>query len=70
MNIDFDYPLPDPTWDYWAESQAAIALHKQATDLIATMSDWETRSPNNDQTIRDSLQKISGEASRIMGLLD
>ena len=70
MDIDFDYPLPDPAWDYWAEYQAAIALHKQVTELIATMSDWETRSPENDQTIRDHLKRVSEQVSNVMGLLD
>lgn len=67
---DLDYPLPDPTWDYWSVYHEAISLQREATNLIASMSDVETRSPEADQRIRDSLRQISAHINEISSRLD
>ena len=67
---ELDYPLPDPTWDYCEVYVRAIVLHREATAMMAAMSEQERSSPEADQVIRDSLRKISRRVNEMMGQLD
>jgi len=67
---DLDYPLPDPTWDYAEVYWQAIALHREATAMIAAMSEQEQASPEADQAVRDSWREISRRVNEMMGRLD
>lgn len=67
---DLDYPLPDPTWDYAEVYWQAISLHREATAMIAAMSEQERSSLKADQAIRESLQEISRRVNEMMGRLD
>ena len=70
LAMDIDYPLSDPAWDYAAEYQAAIALQREALTLIATLSEREERSPETGQAVREHLNQIATQSSRILSLLD
>jgi hypothetical protein len=67
---ELDYPLPDPTWYYCEVYWQAIALHREATAMIAAMSEQERSSLEADQAIRESLQEISRRVNEMMGRLD
>lgn len=71
MNLaEMDYPLPDPLWEYYGPYLEAIALHKEAMEMISRMSEEERRSAEADDAIRESLREISTRVNALMALLD
>lgn len=67
--IDHDYPVPDPTWDYYRIYEIAIALDRESTRLFSQISNEENRTAKADQRIRDRLQEVSLQCNELMRLL-
>jgi hypothetical protein len=67
---ELDYPMPDSTWDYCEVYWQAIALHREATAMIAAMSEQERARPKADQAIREALREISQRVNEMMGRVE
>lgn len=55
---EYDYPIPDPLWDYAAPYHEIWQAKKKVDALIATMSQWEDGSPERDRLLREALEQV------------
>jgi hypothetical protein len=67
--IDDNYPVPDPSWDYYRIYEVAIALDRESTRLFSQISNEETRTPEADQRIRERLKEVNLQCNELLRLL-
>ena len=68
--IDDDYPVPDPNWDYYRIYEIAIALDRESTRLISTISQEENATQEANQRIRERLKEVALQCNELMSALN
>ena len=61
-----DYPVPDPSWDYYRIYEIAIALDRESTRLFTTISNEQTRTIEADQRIRERLKEVALQCNELL----
>lgn len=66
---NFDYPLPDPSWDYATLWNLAHEAKNELNELISEMGKNEVATSASDEALCDQLARVQAPLIRLQGLL-